>query len=224
MRKNPKPLNRKGSPQREMKTPSSKVFISKGLVCVASAFVVCVLLFYFMAALIAQDPSLSQNEELPSLVEFIQNRPRDTLKERKRKLPKKPQKQKKIPKMQLNPTPRAYTPSDFQFNPADFSEALKEGLGTGEVSQSLTPLIRVDPHYPVQARLQGIEGQVWVRFDVSPSGTTVNIKVVDSRPPRVFDRASIQAVRKWKYSPQQEDGKPIFTRGEGTRFDFTLDN
>ena len=40
-----------------------------------------------------------------------------------------------------------------------------------------------------------------VTYDVTPNGTTSNLSVTDSQPPRVFDEAALQFVKTWRFQP-----------------------
>jgi protein TonB len=53
---------------------------------------------------------------------------------------------------------------------------------------------------------------VKVEFTVTPLGTVEDVKVLDSKPPRVFDRAAKRAILKWKFKPKVVDGKPVSRR------------
>ena len=82
-------------------------------------------------------------------------------------------------------------------------------LGVGGTDRDPVPLVRVDPEYPPRAKQQRLGGWVLVSFTITPVGTTDDIKILDSNPPYVFDRATVEAVRKWRYQPRIENGKPI---------------
>jgi protein TonB len=68
------------------------------------------------------------------------------------------------------------------------------------------PLVRVEPQYPQQARQRKLEGWVQVRFTISTAGSVRDAAVVKSSD-SVFERSAIQAVNKWKYQPQMQEGK-----------------
>ncbi|MBA3487804.1 MAG: TonB family protein, partial [Lysobacter sp.] len=38
-------------------------------------------------------------------------------------------------------------------------------------------------------------------FTVDADGSVSNVRVVQSNPPRVFDREAINAVRRWRFQP-----------------------
>ncbi|MFT6906384.1 MAG: protein TonB [Oleiphilaceae bacterium] len=75
-------------------------------------------------------------------------------------------------------------------------------------STNIIPLQQIHPIYPARARRQSIEGWVKVGFIITTEGTVSNVRLIDSAPPRVFDRAAIKAISRWKFSPQLIAGIP----------------
>ncbi|WP_108470454.1 energy transducer TonB [Rhodanobacter thiooxydans] len=63
--------------------------------------------------------------------------------------------------------------------------------------------------YPTAAMRARQEGWVVVSFTVDPDGTTSNVKVVDSQPRHVFDRAAIDAVERYRFNPAMKDGTAV---------------
>ncbi len=57
------------------------------------------------------------------------------------------------------------------------------------------------PQYPAEALRDGRQGEVIVEFTVNPDGSVSDPRVVRSNPPRVFDRAALSAVRRWRFQP-----------------------
>jgi protein TonB len=96
-------------------------------------------------------------------------------------------------------------------------------LNQGGGDRDAVPLVRIDPDYPMQARQRGTEGWVVVEFTVSTAGTVKDAEVVASEPGNVFDRAALNAVRKWKYNPKMQDGKPVERSGVKVRLDFEME-
>ena len=197
--------------------------------CTGLAFLTVLVLFYFMSALISRPPDIKKQTEVTSLVEFIRSKPRDFLDEKKRKLPKKKPKEMKPPKMKklssVLPKPQKMNP---KMNLPDIKSLLKSGGpavgGLGSVMGSgVMPLVRIEPQYPRKAAMQGIEGWVILQFDVTPSGTVSDVKVLSAKPPRIFNREAVKALRKWKYRPKIEDGKPVEQKGLKVQLDFKLE-
>ncbi|MCZ0941945.1 MAG: energy transducer TonB [Gammaproteobacteria bacterium] len=78
------------------------------------------------------------------------------------------------------------------------------------------------PVYPSQAKRRGIEGYALVEFVVTKNGSVRDPKVIESSPPRVFDRASIAAALKFKYKPKVVNGQPIALSGVRNLFTYEL--
>ncbi len=81
---------------------------------------------------------------------------------------------------------------------------------------------QIDPEYPRDARRDGIEGSIDLRFTVKADGKVADIEVVEASPAATFDREAVAAVRRWRYEPRREDGVPVDSRTR-VRLEFRLD-
>lgn len=88
--------------------------------------------------------------------------------------------------------------------------------------RSATPLVRVEPRYPVDAARDGITGWVRLGFSIDESGSVTDVSVIQSEPRSIFDREAIRALRRWKYQPQIIDGKAIKQTNLQVQLDFQL--
>lgn len=69
---------------------------------------------------------------------------------------------------------------------------------------------RVPPDYPKAARAERIEGRVTLQAVIDEKGRVTEVVVLDEDPPgKGFGKAAARAVRKWRYEPATEDGKPV---------------
>jgi len=84
------------------------------------------------------------------------------------------------------------------------------------------PLVKAAPVYPPAARQHGIEGYVVVEFGLGTDGRTRDHKIVESVPAEIFDRAAIDAVRKFKYKPRMRNGQPKIVSGIRNKIPFVL--
>ena len=147
------------------------------------------------------------------------------------------QKEKKLPKkLKVNkppPTPRLNVNQNqgadsigITTDQLDIDENLELGdidLGSAPADNDAVPIVRITPMYPRRAQEQFIEGWVKLRFDITQTGATANVRVVAAKPKRIFDRAAIQAVSKWKYKPKVVDGKSQVQKNQEVRLTFDLD-
>lgn len=66
----------------------------------------------------------------------------------------------------------------------------------------------VRPVYPDEARLKGVEGDVWVKMWVDTLGR-VTRALIEKTPDQVLCDAAMTAALKTKFKPALLDGKPI---------------
>lgn len=108
-------------------------------------------------------------------------------------------------------------------NGVKFRPTLKNLMGAGSGS-SPGPSVRINPRYPRDAAINGIEGRVTLSFDISELGTTENISVVEAIPRGVFNKAAIKALRKWKYSVKIENEQAMKQPGQLITLEFKLES
>jgi TonB family protein len=75
------------------------------------------------------------------------------------------------------------------------------------------------PKYPWKARRKGLEGYVKLEFSLDKKGEVENVAVIDAYPEKVFDRAAMKAMKKWRFTIG--DDFDLDTRIRKT-FDFNL--
>jgi TonB family protein len=77
------------------------------------------------------------------------------------------------------------------------------------------------PNYPPRAQERGTEGWVDLEFTVTKDGTTSDAVVRASEPAGTFDRAALDAVKRWRYEPRVVGGNVVDQRVQ-TRLRFRL--
>ncbi|WP_404341550.1 TonB family protein [Pseudoalteromonas mariniglutinosa] len=82
----------------------------------------------------------------------------------------------------------------------------------------VTPTMRIEPVYPIHAAKQGVSGSVVLKYDISPTGETLNVSVVNAEPENVFEKAASKALRQWQYKPSESGFKDILVQ-----LDFEID-
>ena len=90
--------------------------------------------------------------------------------------------------------------------------------------QKLEPPLRrhtVDAIYPKGAYEKGIEGWVWLEFDVDPAGAVKDVDIIDAFPDKTFNRAIYNAVRRWRYEPYRVDGEAQTYSSRSLLYHFT---
>ena len=61
------------------------------------------------------------------------------------------------------------------------------------------PLETVEPEYPRNAELKGIEGWVYLEFDLNEDGKPINLKMIDTYPYDTFVKNAVVAIKKWTF-------------------------
>ncbi len=96
-------------------------------------------------------------------------------------------------------------------------------VGTGfNPDRDAQPLVRIPPQYPERCMSRaGAKETVFVEFDVTPDGTTTNIRVVETTN-SCLNSAASRSVERWKYQPKIVENKPEWRRGVQTAITFEL--
>ncbi|WP_291842169.1 energy transducer TonB [Maricaulis sp.] len=94
--------------------------------------------------------------------------------------------------------------------------------GLTRVDGNPVPIVRIEPVYPAREAERGNSGSCTVIFDITPDGSTTNIRAL-SCDSGAFERATVTAVSRWRYNPQVENGQPVLFQGATTRLDYRLD-
>ena len=119
----------------------------------------------------------------------------------------------------MSPSGENFTIAD---QPITDSFAIKPGLGIGEGDGEYLPIYRVPPQYPRKALFDRTEGWVVVEFTIDTKGQVKNARVVDAKPKGVFDKAALEAVKRFRFKPRSLAGTPIEVQGVRNRIRFKL--
>jgi protein TonB len=195
-------------------------------VAAAAAGLVTLALFWVMQALIGVTGELREGKPPPK-VDFVRLR-RDTTPETKeREKPERALPEQQPPPPEMN-VAESLAPGEgvsdivpMVDTGTELASATSLGAG-GSSDREVVPLVRIEPEYPERAKQQRIEGYVDVEFTITAAGTVSDARVIGSQPPYVFDRSALDAVRRWRYNPRVEAGKPVSRGGVQVRLRFEL--
>ncbi len=182
------------------------------VVSIFAGIFMSILLFWLMQGLVANKKSFERQQDAGKLVDFVRVRQDELVQERERKPPKKPP-----------PTPLDIeTPNiDVPFGgsgPYIGSWSPGDPAAEGDV----VPIVRINPQYPREALLKGIEGWVKVKFIILEDGSVDSPTVIEAEPNRLFNRAAIRAILRWKFKPRIVDGQAVRREAEQV-IEFSLD-
>jgi|GEM_PF-1758221 len=103
----------------------------------------------------------------------------------------------------LQPGPGTNSPSA-----SSTAEAEKPKKTATVLDKKPTAISREAPVYPRNLRGRGISGQAVVRFTINERGRVENPEIVSSTNSG-FDRAALDCVKKWRFTPGEKAGKPV---------------
>ena len=190
-------------------------------------------LFFLMQSLIDSGEQNTNASSEGQIMEFIRIREDETLSIKDRRKPQKPKPPKEPPpppklivEKQLKPTmnrikieiPNIDLPSIAGGGPF-----LGNWAGNPLAEGDVLPIVRIDPQWPREALIEGIEGYVVVEVTIGADGSVKDVRIIRSEPRRMFDRNVIRAVLKWKFKPRIINGVPV-ERKAIQMLEFTLDD
>lgn len=73
----------------------------------------------------------------------------------------------------------------------------------------LLPVSQEYPTYPDEAKKKQLEDQVVVRYIIGKNGRVIDVQIIDHAKEPMFDQATVDAIRQWRFRPMIKDGKPI---------------
>ncbi len=208
----------------------------RALLSLLLGILVALSLFYLMYFMISSGTGDLKKAENVSVVDFVRLKKDEIIETRKRVIPKTPPPPKEPPpppKMKLSKAPNPDAPELKMDMPDIATSGMKGGpflgaMGSGGVVPSnsdgdIVPLVRIAPRYPRKAAMSKKEGWVTLAFTITKTGTVKDAKVIDSKPRRLFDRAALKAILKWKFKPRVVDGKAMEREAQQT-IEFKLRN
>jgi protein TonB len=190
------------------------------------AFVATMAVFWMMQTLISSGGSVLEPIDYGRIQNFVMNEPDEEVQTKERQPKKPPVTAKEPPKPDMaKPDFAAEGASALALGTLDISTdlSLDTGLSGAGSDGEFMPIVKVAPAYPRRAAQRGLEGYVVVEFTVTSLGTVTNPIVLEAEPPGVFDKAALDAVKKFKYKPQIVEGQAVEVPGVRNIIRFELD-
>lgn len=91
------------------------------------------------------------------------------------------------------------------------STVMLAGESTPSANQPAKVVAAASPVYPYLLRHAGSTGEVTVVFTVNAKGVVTNAAIVDSNNFE-FNASSLDAIRKWTFTPATKNGQAVETR------------
>ena len=185
-------------------------------------------LFVFMAFLVGGGPTRHATSTDSPVIEITMSKQDATATKKPRVKPKPPTPPEQPPKPDITPPDSSSDiDTNISFNMGGVNAAATDtGFKMGSMMTrdgDATPIVRIEPQYPIAAARDGKEGWVQLSFTINEIGGVEDVKVIKAEPKRVFNKEARKALRKWKYKPKIVDGKAIKQPGLTVQLDFKLD-
>lgn len=185
-------------------------------------------LFFIMAELISSSQRPPEESTPTPIIDIVMNEPDSSVQTRTRVPPPPPPPPPQPPKVQpIEPDIAEPDVDGMSFNmpSIDVGGASINIGGPGALQRDgeATPIVRIEPRYPIQAARDGKEGWVQLSFTINEVGGVEDVDVIEAEPKRIFDREAKRALRKWKYKPKIVDGKPVKQFNMKVQLDFKLE-
>lgn len=120
--------------------------------------------------------------------------------------------------VQIQQPPTPYSPSvktKVEVGPPGVPDGVFNGslnapavFSTASLDHKPRTRVQVAPIYPAEAKSRGLTAEVVVEFVVDEEGRVTAEHVVRSSDP-IFEEATLQAVRKWRFEPGKKDGRLV---------------
>ncbi len=190
------------------------------MVSVGAGLSVALLLFLLMHFLISGERGIDNADDQGAVVDFIRVKEDEMTRLKERTPPRKPPPPKDPPpppKLKVNDTnkpppvrldiatPKVNVPVSTGDGPYIGQWSPGDPASEGDV----IPITMIQPQYPREALLDGIEGYVTFQITIQKDGSVTNPKVVDAKPRRIFNRNATRAILRWKFKPRIVNGEAV---------------
>ncbi|GAB3243327.1 TonB family protein [Chitinimonas naiadis] len=114
----------------------------------------------------------------------------------------------------VEPAPAKAEPATPPVQVASAAPILAKPAPVAPPAPNRKPVYRESPEFPREASRNGVEfGSVKARMTVNEAGQVVKVDILEAKPRRVFDRAVVTALSKWKFQ-QAASGFTVDTEVE----------
>ena len=196
--------------------------IAKHVISLGGALFFGLLVFFTMQLMIASDGLFEKPDRNQTYLDFVRVDPNTQETQTKdRRIPDPPpppEKPQSAPDAEANFESNTSS-SSLAMDMPTISTSISQGdgpslgnLGGGGglsgFDTDVVALRKVDPKYPTKAVQAGLEGYVIMDVYIDATGSVTKASVIESKPKRIFERAALQAVKRYKFQPKMIDGKP----------------
>ncbi len=200
--------------------------ITRYLSAMAMATAVTFGLFFIMQMLVDSGSAKLNEDPATRIMDMVRIKPDEAIQRKDRRVERPPEVEAPPPDIDIPKAASLKPGQTLSIGRANVSSKLNIGGGLfGSITDGeYLPIVKVQPMYPRRAAERGIEGYVLIEFTVTALGTVENPVVIEAEPPGYFERAALNAARKFKYRPKVVNGEPIPVSGVRNKITFELED
>ncbi len=198
--------------------------IARLVFSIALGAVVTFGLLFVMQLLIATGQGALTDSASFRITDFVRVERNEVIETKKQK-PEKPPEPEIPPEM---PTPSNADSFDNSMSVSMSTPSLDANLSIGGVGFGISdgeylPIVKVAPVYPSRALSRELKGYCILEFTVTRAGTVRDVSVVECTD-ILFQQASMNAAKKFKYKPRVIDGEPVEVEGVRNKITFVIED
>ncbi len=199
--------------------------VTRYLSAMVMATVVTFGLFFIMQMLVDSGSAKLNEDPATRIMDMVRIKPDETIQRKDRRVERPPEVEAPPPDIDIPKAASLKPGQTLSIGRANVNANLKIGGGLfGSITDGeYLPIVKVQPMYPRRAAERGVEGYVLIEFTVTALGTVENPVVIEAEPPGYFERAALNAAKKFKYKPKVVNGEPIPVSGVRNLITFELE-
>lgn len=207
--------------QKTVKRRAGRYFLALAVGCFAALS-----LLWVMQFLIATGKAAITEAVDARFIDFVRVKREETIEQKEDKPERPPEPDEMPPEIPQQDMDTSDYDSVMAVAPVDpgIGGDIDSELGDFSVAEGdYLPIVKVAPMYPRRAQSRGLEGYCDLDFTVTSMGTTTDVSVVFCSS-SLFERASVQALLKFKYKPRVVNGTAIAVPGLRHRITFQIED
>ncbi|RXJ87507.1 energy transducer TonB [Arcobacter sp. CECT 8985] len=203
------------------------------IIAVALSFVISISMFILMNEMTSTESKKLQKRSEPIQLTYLRDKKDTNIEKKKRIKPKEKIKKVEPKKLDIKTNLNKKLDKNVKIKPLSVNTNIDisaiNSLSGAQVelgsnlldANMLSALRRVNPRYPRKAKIRREEGFVQLAFKIDSEGYVSDVKVVASKPKGLFERASIRAIKRWRFKPSKNSNSGEFKNATIT-FNFRL--
>jgi periplasmic protein TonB len=176
------------------------------------------LLFLVMQGMVRIDPGIAiePNKRTVPVNQWHREARDEGAQTRTRVRPEPPEVSERPDSIDTSESRNTREPELVEFDPPTFDNGIDIGPINERAASHRTgeaiAVVMIEPQWPREALLRGIEGWVKMEFTIRPDGSVGDIRVIEAEPRRMFEQHAVRALERWRFQARVVDGRAVSQR------------